>query len=397
MEERFRDKNKIYGLNKTEVKNLLNLATKSSFFIFDKKIYFQKDGVSMGSPLGPTLANAFLCHYEKSWLNEAPATCRPIYYKRYVDDIFLLFQSKEQVKPFQDYMNTKHPNINFTFEIEEENSLSFLDVKTFRKISSNTFITSLYRKPTFSGVYTNFKSFISINYKKSLISSILFRVFHICYNYESIIDEIEKLKKIWIRNGYPLNLIEKIIKQFFNKLFVPKKILHTVPKKQLFISLEYLGQHSIQIKRSLEKIISKHIPYCKVNIVFSSNCKLRSFFLFKDKIPKNLRSGVLYKFCCSSCKTTYIGKSIRHFQIRYSEHLGISVLTNKPYTFNHKNSTSVNSHCHDCKHKNNSGSFKIIGTAKNDFHLKIKESLNILKEKPLLNKTVKSFPLYLFE
>ena len=41
-------------------------------------------------------------------------------------------------------------------------------------------------------------------------------------------------------------------------------------------------------------------------------------------------------------------------------------------------------------------SFKIIGTAKNDYHLKIKESLNILRENPVINKTVKAFPLYLF-
>ena len=87
---------------------------------------------------------------------------------------------------------------------------------------------------------------------------------------------------------------------------------------------------------------------------------------------------------------------MRHFQVLFSEHLGISVLTNKPYSFNSKTCTSVGLHCQDSKHKNNSDSFKIIGTAKNDFHLKIKESLNILREKPLLNKTVQSFPLYLF-
>ena len=87
---------------------------------------------------------------------------------------------------------------------------------------------------------------------------------------------------------------------------------------------------------------------------------------------------------------------MRHFQVRYSEHLGVSVLTNKPYSFNAKTCTSVGLHCKDCKHENNSDSFKIIGTAKIDFPLKIKESLNILREKPLLNKTVQSFPLYLF-
>ena len=72
-------------------------------------------------------------------------------------------------------------------------------------------------------------------------------------------------------------------------------------------------------------------------------------------------------------------------------------MTNKPFTYNNKTSTTVGEHVHDCNHKNLSDSFKIIGSAKNDYHLKIKESLNILREKPLLNKTVKSFPLYLFQ
>ena len=47
------------------------------------------DGVAMGSPLGPTLANAFLCHHEKKWLNDCPNNFKPGFYKRYVDDIFV--------------------------------------------------------------------------------------------------------------------------------------------------------------------------------------------------------------------------------------------------------------------------------------------------------------------
>ena len=56
----------IEGLNKSEFKELLSLATKESYFIFNEILYKQIDGVAMGSPLGPTLANAFLCFYEKS-------------------------------------------------------------------------------------------------------------------------------------------------------------------------------------------------------------------------------------------------------------------------------------------------------------------------------------------
>ena len=49
----------------------------------------------MGYPLGPTLANALLCHYEKKWLDSCPVEFRPKLYKRYDDDIFLMFQFRD--------------------------------------------------------------------------------------------------------------------------------------------------------------------------------------------------------------------------------------------------------------------------------------------------------------
>ena len=62
----FNECDTVEGLNKSEFKELLSLATKESYFIFNELLYKQIDGVAMGSPLGPTLANAFLCFYEKS-------------------------------------------------------------------------------------------------------------------------------------------------------------------------------------------------------------------------------------------------------------------------------------------------------------------------------------------
>ena len=57
-------------------------------------------------------------------------------------------------------MNKKHPNIRFIFEVEDQNSFSFLDIKIIRNTEKKAFETSVYRKSTFSGVFTNFKSFI---------------------------------------------------------------------------------------------------------------------------------------------------------------------------------------------------------------------------------------------
>ena len=68
----FAKKNKVNGLSRTDFRRLLALSTKGTAFLFDGSYYRQKDGVAMGSPLGPVLANAFLCHYETKWLDECP-------------------------------------------------------------------------------------------------------------------------------------------------------------------------------------------------------------------------------------------------------------------------------------------------------------------------------------
>ena len=43
----------------------------------------------MDFPVGPSLANAFLAHYEQIWLSICPDKFKPLYYKRYEDDIFV--------------------------------------------------------------------------------------------------------------------------------------------------------------------------------------------------------------------------------------------------------------------------------------------------------------------
>ena len=77
----FENMEKVEGLSKIEFKELLSLAAKESYFISNKKLYKQVYGVAMGSPLGPTLASAFLEHFEKNWLQNCPSVFKPHYYR----------------------------------------------------------------------------------------------------------------------------------------------------------------------------------------------------------------------------------------------------------------------------------------------------------------------------
>ena len=99
-----------------------------------------------------------MCHLENIWLENCPAYFKPIVYRRFVDDTFSLFRTKDPVEKFKNYLSKQHKNIKFMSEIEENGSLSFLDITITRE--NNKFVTSVYRKPTFSGVFTNFESFI---------------------------------------------------------------------------------------------------------------------------------------------------------------------------------------------------------------------------------------------
>ena len=91
---------------------MLSLITKESIILFDMGFHTQGDHVAMGSPLEPSVASALLCHHKTKWLNECPEKFKPVFYKSYVDDIFVLFKRPEHVKPFVEYMKNKHKNIN---------------------------------------------------------------------------------------------------------------------------------------------------------------------------------------------------------------------------------------------------------------------------------------------
>ena len=97
--------------------------------------------MAVGSPLGLTLANAFLVYHEKNWLEHCPVECRPLYYLRYVDDIFVLLNSAEHLKRFYNYLNSHHLNISLTIENEKDNRMSFLDINIIRE--KDKFTTSV--------------------------------------------------------------------------------------------------------------------------------------------------------------------------------------------------------------------------------------------------------------
>ena len=120
-------------------------------------------------------------------------------------------------------MNHQHPNIKFTFEVEKNTKFSFLDAKICRE--NNKFTTSVFRKPTFSGVFTNFDSFIPIPYKHGIVNTLIFRCFKISSSYDRLHNEIVYLKEIFKHNRYPKILLIFLLKSFLINSILPRKQL----------------------------------------------------------------------------------------------------------------------------------------------------------------------------
>ena len=112
--------------------------------------------------------------------------------------------------------------MNFTHEIEKNNSLAFLDVLV---TGENTFYTSLYRKPIFSGLYSNFKSFMPDSYKKGLIFTLLHRAFVLCCDWNKFHAEVTFLKDIFRKNAFPGFFTGRCVKVFLDKIFVARKVV----------------------------------------------------------------------------------------------------------------------------------------------------------------------------
>ena len=158
----------------------------------------------MGSPLGPVFADIFMCFNEKIWLSECPAHFKPLYYRRYVDDTFLVFSDCSHIQLFLNYVNPKHPNIKFAYDVQKDFALPFLDVQITRH--NGQFFTSVYRKSTFTGLGLNFLGFSPVMYKINSIRTLVNRAYNVCSDFNLFHLDMTFLLNYFTENAYPASL-----------------------------------------------------------------------------------------------------------------------------------------------------------------------------------------------
>jgi hypothetical protein len=217
-------------------------------------------------------------------LDKCPLAFKPVFYQRYVDDTFLLFRSKSNVDQFFNYMNNQHPCIRFTKEVESNNRISFLDVCVTRH--NHSFLTSVHRKPTFTGLGLSFFSFCTKRFKINCIKTLLHRAYNICSNYSLLHKEFQFLRNFFICNGFLPNLFDSQLGKFLDTKFINNNQLPstTTADKTMYVTLPYFGFKSEKMKLELYKLCQKFFPSTKFVIILINKFTLGSLFHYKDRL-----------------------------------------------------------------------------------------------------------------
>lgn len=389
--------NHIYGLDskpafdKATFKHLLRLAT-SGIFLYRDRCFRQVDGVTMGSPLGPTMANFCLAYFEEKLLSDCSNQLNaPSLYLRYVDDIFCVFKSGSAHQSFLDRLNSMHQNLKFTAELGPS-ALPFLDTRiTLPQNEDETFTSQIFRKKTYTGLILNYSAMCPQNWKIGLIRCLLHRAYTISSGWLLFTEEVDFLKNLFTTNGYPATLFDSCLKRFINDKFnsdsTRKKIEDDKIETLFFIP--YIGLPSVIFGKKLKTLFQM---YYKIDLrIIYTTFKVKNYFSLKSCTPLPLVANVVYKFnCLCDTNTAYIGKTTRHLATRVKEH--------------RTTLSAVKDHldvCPTClSNYSCTNNFSILDTGKNDLETTIKESLHIKYNQPKLNKQLptqgNSFSLSVF-
>ena len=332
-----------------------------------------------------------MCHYESCWLSDCPVSFKPLFYRRYVDDTFQIFRDLAHVNLFHEYLNSKHPNIEFTYEVEENGKLPFLDIHIFR--NQGKFTTSVFRKNTFTGLGLNFLSYSPKLYKMNSISTLINMAYNICSDFNLFHLDMMFLLNYFTQNAYPVPLFYRVLKSFLDNKFEPKPVLTTVERDIKYVKLPYVGHISYDIRSRLQNILKHTFPQVNFRFVFFNSFTVGSLLRKRSFLPVDLNSSTVYMFTCPQCGLRYLGSSSRWLRHRITEHRGLSIRTGFPLS--RPSHSAIRDHSLTENHPFTNQDFKILTFASDRLDLVISESLLIKRMKPELNANSSAFELSL--
>ena len=331
----------------------------------------------MGPPLGPLLPNTFMCSLEENLEEESKI---PNFYKRYVDDTFVIMPNTAEAYAFLDVLNSKHPALKFTMELATQDKLPFLGMNIIK--SGTKLETSVYKKPTNTGLLLHFDSHVDHRYKKGLLKTMINRAYKPSSTWKSFIDKCESLNQTFLNLRYPLKLIDAIFNKSINKFISSDTTneIDTTDKRsdnlpKVLFPLPFIDQKTTadNTRKQLVQSLSHKIGV-SLQPVFTS-VKIGKILKTSEKKPDIVnRQCVVYSFKCSLCDKDYVGFTNRHLQQRIMEHSS--------------SRSSIGKHMrqqHGLDNPSITENFTVLRKCRNNFDCLLYEMLFIKELKPSLN------------
>ena len=295
------------------VMEMIKICLVTTSFQFRGKYYEQTDGLAMGSPLSPAIANIFMAKLEKTVLEQTDYDERPSAWFRFVDDVFSVIK-ESAVTSFLQRLNNQHPQIQFTIEKEKEHKLPFLEV-TVHRLADGRLATDTYRKPTHTGRFLNYESNHPVHVKAAVATSLFDRVKNITVSDEAKRNEYTRVESELSANGYPTSLLKRAKRkaQQRSEKPQPKKVDKDQESKTDTVVIPYVSGTSEAIRRVLAPL--------GIRTAFRGTSRKWTLMSgAKDKIPPDTQPGVVYAIGCLDCEQVYVGETARTSRERLKEH-----------------------------------------------------------------------------
>ena len=350
----------------------------------DGKMHQQCDGVSMGSPLGPTFANFFMAEVENRALQNINVIL-PLY-GRYIDDIFVICE-EDVLMILKDEMSLIS-GMNFTIEKAVENKLPFLNVLVDK--TDGNIKTTVYRKPTDAGRCLNAAGECPDRYKISVIKGFLYRAKNLCTEKAEMMLEINRSKKILINNGYPNKLVDAEIRKFLKQDSQQTPTTSGVTHKVFYKN--FMNEKYKQDEMSIKRMIKSNVRVKNSNdrlqiIIYYKSTKTKDFIMKNNLLPKPRelsKTNLIYDYDCKIGECMHLPKK----QVRYS---GLTTCTLSRRLTYHLQNGAIKMHVQQ-KHNRKITREEIVAMTKVRYtvndprRLEILEAIIIQFEDPDINK-----------
>ena len=291
-------------------------------------------------------------------------------YERYMDDILREIKVTKIDQKLGE-INSYHPSLKFTIEREHQKSLPFLDMRIIRENCSLN--STWYTKTTDTGLTMNFHAVAPLQYKKSVVTGFIHRIYNSCSTWKNFHESVTKAKAILENNQYPPHFYEPLVKKAIDKLIekektdVVQKVQDTDEEKEekKVMKIEYRGKVTEKFESSLKRI---NVPCVIVKTIRKLKTSMPSL---KAQVDSSLQSKVVYKIACPRCDACYVGQTVRHLTTRMKEH---------------KRNGPVASHFNGCHAEFSMECVSILAkTNRSVYHLMTLEALLIRDIKPTIN------------